>query len=91
MERDQEILDTLREIKSNQEQQLEGLRESLKIQREQAEMARTQYDRAERLNDRAEKIQETSARMVGAARKAFVIILPLLVFLMIYLTWLIFR
>jgi len=91
MERDQEILDTLKDIKSNQEQQLEGLRKSLQMQREQFEMARTQFERAERLNDRAEKIQETSASIVGAARKAMVIILPIIVFLVIYLSWLIFR
>lgn len=91
MERDQEILDTLKEIRSNQEQQLEGMRKSLQMQREQFEMARTQFDRADRLNERAEKIQETSARMVGSARKALVVILPIIVFLVIYLSWLIFR
>ena len=36
-------------------------------------------------------IQETSARMMSAARKAMVILLPIIFFLVIYLTWLIFR
>jgi hypothetical protein len=40
MSSDREILDTLREIRGNQEKQLEGLQESLKIQREQYEMAK---------------------------------------------------
>jgi len=91
MNSDQEILETLRDIRSNQERQLEGLNESLNMQREQFEMARTQFERAERLNDRAEKIQETSANMVATARKAMVIILPVIFFLVVYLSWLIFR
>ena len=50
-----------------------------------------QYARAERLNDRAEKIQESGARMMASVRKALVIILPIVFFLLVYLTWLIMR
>jgi uncharacterized membrane protein (DUF106 family) len=54
-------------------------------------MARTQFERAEKINERAERIQENSASMLGAARKALVVILPVIFFLLVYLTWLIFR
>ena len=54
-------------------------------------MARTQFERADRLNDRAEKIQESGARMMATARKALVVLLPIIFFLLIYLTWLIMR
>jgi len=91
MDREQEILDTLQAIRRNQERQLEGMGQSLAMQREQLEMAKTQYARAERLNDRAEKIQESGARMMASARKALVIILPIVFFLLVYLTWLIMR
>jgi uncharacterized membrane protein (DUF106 family) len=91
MESDREVLQTLERIRANQERQLEGLRESLELQRQQFEMARTQFERAEKINERAERIQETSASMLGAARKALVVILPVIFFLLVYLTWLIFR
>jgi uncharacterized membrane protein (DUF106 family) len=71
---DQEILDTLREI--------------LDLQREQLEISRQQYERAERLNDRAEAIQEKSAWLVSIGRKAFMVIIPVLIILIIYVSWL---
>ena len=91
MESDREILQALERLRENQERQLAGLREALDLQRQQVEMARTQFERAEKINERAERIQETSARMLGAARKALVVILPIIFFLLVYLTWLIFR
>lgn len=91
MDENREILEVLRDIRSNQHKQLEGLQESLSLQLKQYDMARTQFERAERLNDRAEQIQETGARMMSTARKTMVVILPVVIFLVIYLSWLIFR
>jgi uncharacterized membrane protein (DUF106 family) len=54
-------------------------------------MARTQFERAERLNDRAEKIQASGAKMVATARRAMIVILPVILFLLAYLSWLMLR
>ena len=91
MDSEQELLEAVREIRRNQERQLAGMEQSLEMQRQQFEMARTQFERADRLNDRAEKIQESGARMMATARIALVVLLPIIFFLLIYLTWLIMR
>lgn len=91
MSEQQKLEQLLERILANQEQQLARQAEALQLQREQFEMARVQFDRAERINERAEKIQETGAGMMAAARKAMIVILPIILFLVIYLTWLIFR
>jgi len=88
---DRRIVELLERIQANQERQLDGLQESLRVQREQFEMARTQFERAERLNDRAEKIQASGARMVATARRSMIIILPVIFFLLVYLSWLMLR
>lgn len=91
MSEENELLGELKQIRQIQETLLSGQKEALALQREQFEMAKTQFDRAERLNERAEKIQLVSANMMATARKAMIIILPVIVFLVIYLSWLIFR
>ena len=88
---DQETVDVLRDILKNQQIQLQRQYEALEIQREQFAMYKAQFERAEKLQDRAEKIQETSANLMGAAKKALVVILPIVAILLAYLTWLIFR
>jgi len=91
MNMDNEALGELRQLRQIQEKLLAGQNEALKLQREQLEMAKTQYDRAEKINDRAENIQNMSVKMVATARKAMIVILPILFFLLVYLSWLIFR
>ena len=54
-------------------------------------MAQTQFERAEKINERAGQIQDQSARIMATARKALLVVLPVIFFLLIYLTWLIFR
>ncbi len=61
------------------------------LQREQFALVQKQSDRTERIQDRAEHIQATSAQLVAGARKALAIILPIVIVLIIYLPWLIFR
>lgn len=84
-------LDMLRDILKNQELQLQKQNEALEMQREQFSMYKAQFERAEKLQDRAEKMQDSGARLMGAARKAFIVILPIIFALLVYLTWLIFR
>jgi hypothetical protein len=54
-------------------------------------LVRQQTERAERIQDRAEQIQIKSAQLVAGARKAVVILLPIVIGLIIYVSWLLFR
>ena len=47
---------------------------------------RRQAERAEQIQDRAEHIQERSAQLVGGARKAIVVVLAIVAFLIAYLS-----
>ncbi len=69
----------------------DGQREALALQREQHEWARAHYERAARLQADAERLQQRSAAMVTSARRALVLLLPVIGALLAWLTWLIFR
>lgn len=86
-----EILATLQDIRDNQRRQLERQEESMKIQREQFALATEQFEKAKKLQDRAESIQAKSADIVEKGRKAVAVILPVLILLVGYLTWIMFR
>jgi len=81
---DDKIAELLREIRDNQHTALE-------LQRQQLEYAQKQFERAERLQERAEKLQDRSAQIMGTARKALLVVLPIIVVLIAYLSWLLFR
>jgi uncharacterized membrane protein (DUF106 family) len=87
----QQLIRILEEIRNNQRTQLERQAEALALQREQFALVQQQTERAERLQDRAEQIQIKSAQLVTGARKGMVVILPIIVLLLAYLSWLIFR
>jgi len=87
----QQLVSVLEEIRNNQKLQLERQAEALSLQREQFALVQKQYERAERLQDRAEEIQTKGAQLVSGARKALAIVIPVIVVLIIYLSWLIFR
>lgn len=91
MSAEREVVDVLEDILKNQQIQLQRQNEALEIQRKQFAMFKVQYERAERLQDRAEAMQDSGAKLMGAARKSFIVILPIILILMAYLTWLIFR
>ncbi|MEJ8567077.1 hypothetical protein [Elongatibacter sediminis] len=91
MEPASEVTEILRRIEANQREQLAQQKHALDIQQQQFDMARRQFERAEKLQDRAERLQESGAAMMGLARKSLVIVLPVVIVLIIYLTWLIFR
>jgi len=81
----------LEEIRDNQKLQLDRQAEVFALQRDQLAIVQKQAERAERIQDRAEQLQASSAQLVGGARRAVTIILPLVIALIIYLSWLIFR
>lgn len=81
----------LEEIRNNQRLQLERQQEALALQREQLALIQHQSERAEHLQQRAEQLQERSAQLVGGARKVLAIVLPLVILLIAYLSWLLLR
>jgi uncharacterized membrane protein (DUF106 family) len=83
------IVNLLTEIRDNQQKQLQHQQEALALQKEQFELVQIQYKKAEKLQDRAESLQEKGHAMMGVARKALAIILPIVIVLVIYLSWLI--
>jgi len=87
----QRLVSVLEEIRDNQKLQLERQEEALSLQREQFAMVQKQYERAERLQYRAEEIQMKGAQLVSGVRKALAIVLPIIIVLIVYLSWLIFR
>jgi hypothetical protein len=87
----QRLIRLLEEIRDGQKLQLERQAEALALQREQFALVRQQTERAERIQDRAEQIQIKSAQLVAGARKAVVILLPIVIGLIIYVSWLLFR
>ncbi|MGH8203047.1 MAG: hypothetical protein ACREST_00470 [Steroidobacteraceae bacterium] len=67
---------------------LEQIRDN---QAEQLALVKRQLERAERIQDRAEELQAKSAGIMSTARRSLAIILPVVVLLIVYLSWLIFR
>jgi len=86
-----EQVDLLKEIRDNQKLQLERQAEALAIQKEQFEIFRKQMEQTQRIQDRAEMLQDKSAQIIGSARKVFIVVVPVLVLLIIYVSWLLFR
>ncbi len=86
-----ELIALLREVRDAQKLQLERQAESIALQREQMAMVREQAERASRIQDRAEQLQARSAQVVGGARRALIVVLPILVLLIGYVSWLVLR
>jgi hypothetical protein len=81
----------LEEIRDGQRTQLERQAESLALQREQHAILQRQAERSERIQDRAEQLQAKSAALVGGARRATAVILPVIVVLIGIVAWLMLR
>ena len=90
MENQDQIVRLLTEIRDNQKLQLERQGEALEMQREQLALVQKQMTRAEKIQDRAELLQDKGNQMVQTARKAMMIILPVIFLLVVYLSWLLF-
>jgi len=91
MDTDSEAVSLLREIRDQQSMALERQSEALAMQREHYQIAKRQFDRAERMQERAEQLQVRSAGVVSLARKLLWIILPLILFLVVTLFWILLR
>ena len=85
------LLRLLYEIRDNQAKQLEFQSEIVTMQREHNAMLQKQRERTERLQDRAEQIQTKSAQLVSGARKLTMVLVPIVVALLIYVSYFIFR
>ncbi len=90
-EQTKEIAALLREIRDDQRLQLQRQQESLALQQQQLALVSRQFERAEKLNERAEMIQNKSAQIVAGARRVFMFVLPVIVILLAYVSWLILR
>ena len=67
---------------------LEQIRDN---QAETLALVKRQAERAERIQDRAEELQAKSAGIVKTARRSLAVILPIVIVLIVYLSWLLFR
>ena len=85
------IVSLLEQIRDNQAEQLARQREALDFQKSQFELVKRQAERTERIQDRAEELQAKSAGIVKSARRSVAFILPVVVVLIVYVSWLIFR
>lgn len=81
----------LEEIRDDQRKLLAQNEQLLEITRGELEIVKSQHDRATEIQDRAEAIQARSEGLVGGARKTFFVIIPVLIALLIYVSWLLFR
>lgn len=90
MAREDDIVELLTAIREGQREQLAKQDEALAMQRRQFDMAEQQYQRAVKLNDRAEQLQDRSAAIMANARRAMMVVLPLIFIAIGVLLWLIF-
>jgi uncharacterized membrane protein (DUF106 family) len=87
----QRIIHILEEIRENQKLQLKQQTETNALQQGQFAMAQKHSDRTDRIQDRAEQIQAKSAQLVAGSRKAMLVILPVILVLILYVSWLMFH
>ena len=78
------LLTALKEISDNQKLQLA-------LQREQFALVQRQAEQHEVIQDRAENIQAKGAQIMAVARRTLFVILPIVTFLILYVSWLLFR
>lgn len=91
---DQEALQLsslLKDIRDNQQLQLDRQTEALALQREHYALIKQQAERHERIQDRAENIQAKGAQLMTIARKTLFVLLPIVTLLIVYVSWLILR
>ncbi len=85
------IVALLEEIRAGQKQQLAHQLEALELQRKQFTVFQEQAARAERIQQKAELLQDRGATLVRGARKAVLVIIPVVIVLIVYLSWLLFH
>ena len=87
----EEVLALLRNIQGNQLQSLAMQRESLELQRKAVEATLSQFSRAEAIQAKAEQIQARSAEIMASGWRTMKVLLPVIIVLIIYLSWLLFH
>ena len=85
------VIALLEELREGQKLQLERQLEALELQRRQFAAMQEQFARAERIQGKAELLQDRGARLVQGARKVFMVVVPIIVVLIVYVSWLLFR
>jgi uncharacterized membrane protein (DUF106 family) len=80
----------LEEIRDNQKLQIQRQDEALELQRRQIALVERQFERSEKLQERAERLQEKSGQLMERGRKVFMIVIPVLFVLLVYVSWLLF-
>jgi len=91
MEQDQDTLRRiLEEIRDDQRKLLAQNERLLELARGELELIKRQHERANQIQDRAEALQARSEGLVGGAKKAFYVIIPILFALLVYVSWLLF-
>ena len=85
------VVALLQEIHEGQKQQLAYQLEAIELQRKQFTVFQEQAARAERIQQKAELLQDRGASLVRGARKAVLVIVPVVIVLVLYLSWLLFR
>jgi len=87
----QKLTAILEEVRDNQKNQLERQIEALTLQREHFSIVQRQAERAEVLQQRAEELQRRGGQLITIARTAVLVLLPIILLLLIYVSWLLFR
>jgi hypothetical protein len=84
---DEFVIQILTEIRDAQKVQLSHQEEALQMQRVQFAAFQKNMERAEKIQARAENLQERSSQMVGFARKLIFFVVPILILLILFLTF----
>jgi hypothetical protein len=87
----QAIIKLLTELRNNQALQIERQAEALTLQKEQHRIFVEQSERVQRIQDRAEAAQANYGKMVSGARKFVGVILLMIVVLLGFLGWWMYR
>jgi len=86
----QRLVSVLEEIRDNQRLQLERQAEALSLQREQYALVQKQHERASgyRIAPRQSRRRAPARRGIA---QSFRVVLPIIIVLVIYLSWILFR
>lgn len=85
------IVAALEELRDGQKLQIERQLEALELQRQQFAILQDQAGRVERIQYKAELLQDCSAKLVQGCRRFVVALVPVVIALIVYVSWLIFK
>ena len=85
------LLAAVEQLREGQQRQLDCQREALAVQQEHFAVVRRQLERAEALQGRAEQLQNRSAHVIAVARRTLMVVLPIVIVLIGYVSWMMFR